>query len=191
MSNCINSGLRKIYILPQHKALSVNRHVRDTWHILPPELGEFIEVLPPTRRVRNTWYLGTADAVYQNTESIEEEDVPFVLILSADHVYKMNYQHMLDWHVQHGADVTVATTQVPSQEASRFGIVAMDPEFSITGFEEKLRTAIQNVRASIPDAVARRWAYTCSPRRSCWRPYAATRRIQTPATISGEIFFRR
>jgi len=123
LSNCINSGLRKIYILTQHKALSLNRHVRDTWHILPPELGEFIEVLPPTRRVRNTWYLGTADAVYQNTESIEEEDVPFVLILSADHVYKMNYQHMLDWHVQHGADVTVATTQVPSQEASRSGLL--------------------------------------------------------------------
>jgi len=139
LSNCINSGLRKVYILTQHKALSLNRHVRDTWHILPPELGEFIEVLPPTRRVRDTWYLGTADAVWQNIESIEDEDIPFVLVLSADHVYKMNYQHMLEWHLKHKADVTVATTQVAPEEAGRFGIVGMDREFAITGFEEKPR----------------------------------------------------
>jgi glucose-1-phosphate adenylyltransferase len=137
LSNCINSGLRKIYILTQHKALSLNRHVRDTWHILPPELGEFIEVLPPTRRVRDTWYLGTADAVYQNMESIEDEDVPFVLILSADHVYKMKYLQMLKWHLERTADVTVATTQVKPDEAGRFGIVGMNREFAITGFEEK------------------------------------------------------
>ncbi len=137
LSNCINSGLRKVYILTQHKALSLNRHVRDTWHILSPELGEFIEVLPPTRRVRDTWYLGTADAVFQNLESIEDEDVPFVLILSADHVYKMKYQQMLQWHLQHEADVTVATTQVTPDEAGRFGILGMNSEFAITGFEEK------------------------------------------------------
>jgi glucose-1-phosphate adenylyltransferase len=137
LSNCINSGLRKIFILTQHKALSLNRHVRDTWHILPPELGEFIEVLPPTRRVSETWYLGTADAVYQNIESIEDEAVPFVLILSADHIYKMNYQQMLQWHLEHEADVTVATTQVTPDEANRFGIVGMNGGFAITGFEEK------------------------------------------------------
>jgi glucose-1-phosphate adenylyltransferase len=95
LSNCINSGLRKVFVLTQHKALSLNRHLRDTWNILPPELGEFIEILPPTRRIGNSWYLGTADAVYQNIESIKEEAVPYVLILSADHVYKMNYQDML------------------------------------------------------------------------------------------------
>ena len=137
LSNCVNSGLRKVYILTQHKALSLNRHLRDTWHILPPELGEFIEILPPTRRVSDTWYLGTADAVYQNMESIEEEGVPFVLILSADHVYKMNYQHMLQWHLEHNADITVATAQIEPGDAGRFGIVVMNGEFEITGFEEK------------------------------------------------------
>lgn len=137
LSNCVNSGLRKVCILTQHKALSLNRHLRDTWNILPPELGEFIEILPPTRRVRETWYLGTADAVYQNIESIEEEALPFVLILSADHVYKMNYQQMLHWHIEQGADVTVATTQIWPGEADRFGIVAMNDGCEITGFEEK------------------------------------------------------
>lgn len=137
LSNCVNSGLRKVYILTQHKALSLNRHLRDTWHILPPELGEFIEILPPTRRVSDTWYLGTADAVYQNMESIEEEGVPFVLILSADHVYKMNYQHMLQWHLERNADITVATAQIEPGDAGRFGIVVMNGEFEITGFEEK------------------------------------------------------
>ena len=137
LSNCVNSGLRKVYILTQHKALSLNRHLRDTWHILPPELGEFIEILPPTRRVSDTWYLVTADAVYQNMESIEEEGVPFVLILSADHVYKMNYQHMLQWHLERNADITVATAQIEPGDAGRFGIVVMNGEFEITGFEEK------------------------------------------------------
>jgi len=137
LSNCINSGLRKICILTQHKALSLNRHVREAWNMLAPGLGEFIEILPPTRRVRETWYLGTADAVYQNIPSIEAENPQFVLVPSADHVYKMNYEHMLDWHREHRADVTVATTQVEPCEASRFGIVRMKPDFSIVGFEEK------------------------------------------------------
>jgi glucose-1-phosphate adenylyltransferase len=137
LSNCINSGLRKINILTQDKALSLNRHVRHTWNILSAELDEFIEVLPPTKRVRDTWYLGTADAVYQNIQSIEEEGLPFVLILSADHVYKMNYQHMLRWHVDHDADASVATTRIPPSQAGRFGIIRADADSKITGFEEK------------------------------------------------------
>jgi glucose-1-phosphate adenylyltransferase len=137
LSNCINSGLRKICILTQHKALSLNRHVRHTWNILSNELDEFIEVLPPMKRLRDTWYLGTADAVYQNMQTIEDSGLPFVLILSADHVYKMNYLQMLKWHKDHDADVTVATTQIPPAEASRFGIVCASAEAEITGFEEK------------------------------------------------------
>jgi glucose-1-phosphate adenylyltransferase len=137
LSNSINSGLRKIYILTQYKALVLNRHIRQAWNIVSPELGEFIEVLPPTKRVSEHWYRGTADAVYQNAQSIEAEGLPYTLILSADHIYKMNYQYMLDWHVLHGADVTVATTQVTPEEASRFGIVEIDSNFRITGFEEK------------------------------------------------------
>jgi glucose-1-phosphate adenylyltransferase len=137
LSNCINSGLRKIYILTQYKAIMLNRHIRRTWNIVSPELGEFIEILPPAKRISEDWYLGTANAVYQNSHSLEVEGLPFTLILSADHVYKMNYQHLLDWHTQHGADVTVATTQVPPSEARHFGIVDIDPNFRIRGFDEK------------------------------------------------------
>jgi glucose-1-phosphate adenylyltransferase len=137
LSNCINSGLTKICILTQHKALSLNRHIRQAWNILSPELGQFIEPIPPTRRRRTTWYLGTADAVYQNLQSIEDESPPLTLILSADHVYKMNYRHMFDWHYKRRADVTVATSQVSPQEADRFGILEMDDAFRVHGFEEK------------------------------------------------------
>lgn len=137
LSNCINSGLTRIYILTQHKALSLNRHIREAWNILSPQLGQFVEAIPPTRRLTDTWYLGTADAVYQNTQSIEEEGAPFILVLSADHVYKMNYARMLEWHVERGADVTVATAQVSPAEANRFGILEIDRECLIHGFEEK------------------------------------------------------
>ena len=137
LSNCLNSGLSKIYVLTQYKALSLNRHIRQVWNILSPELGQFIETVPPTQRLRDTWYLGTADAVYQNMQSIVDEHLPYVLILSADHVYKMNYAHMLNWHIQQGADVTVATTQISPSESSRFGIVSMDADYSIQDFHEK------------------------------------------------------
>jgi len=137
LSNCLNSGLNKIYVLTQYKALSLNRHIRQVWNILSPELGQFIEAVPPTQRLRDTWYLGTADAVYQNIQSIVEERLPYVLILSADHVYKMNYAHMLDWHVERGADVTVATTRIDPSESARFGIVSTDEEYRIQDFDEK------------------------------------------------------
>lgn len=137
LSNCLNSGLTKIYVLTQYKALSLNRHIRQVWNILSPELGQFIEAVPPTQRLRDTWYLGTADAVYQNMQSIVDEHLPYVLILSADHVYKMNYAHMLNWHAKRGADVTVATTQIRPCDSSRFGIVGMDTDYSIHSFDEK------------------------------------------------------
>jgi len=137
LSNCLNSGLRKIYVLTQYKALSLNRHIRQVWNILSPELGQFIEAVPPTQSLRNTWYLGTADAVYQNMQSILDEKLPYVLILSADHVYKMNYAHMLNWHLERGADVTVATTRIRPSDSPRFGIVSMDEDYSIQDFHEK------------------------------------------------------
>jgi len=137
LSNCLNSGLGKIFVLTQYKALSLNRHIRQVWNILSPELGQFIEAVPPTQRLRDTWYLGTADAVYQNMQSIADEHLPYVLILSADHVYKMNYANMLSWHVEQGADVTVATTRISPSDSSRFGIVSMDAEYSIRDFHEK------------------------------------------------------
>ena len=137
LSNCINSGLRKIYILTQYKALSLNRHLRQGWNILSPEMGEFIETVPPMKRVSENWYLGTADAVYQNLSSILEDAARYTLILAGDHVYKMNYAQMVEWHEEHHADVTLATIQVPPGEASRFGIAEIDSYGRIIGFEEK------------------------------------------------------
>ena len=139
LSNCLNSGLRRIYILTQCKALTLNRHIRRAWNILSPEVGEMIEILPPTQRVSQDWYLGTADAVFQNARSIEAEDPVGTLILAADHVYKMNYQRMFDWHRERGAEVTVGTTLVAPPEAKRFGVVEADEDLRIRGFEEKPR----------------------------------------------------
>ena len=98
LSNCVNSDLRRVYILTQYKALSLNRHVREGWNIMGSEMGEFIEVLPPMKRVSDQWYQGTADAVYQNIYSIGSEQPKHVLILSGDHIYKMNYGLMLERH---------------------------------------------------------------------------------------------
>lgn len=139
LSNCVNSGIRRIFILTQYKALELIRHLRGGWYFLPGEMGEFIEVIPPMKRVHDDWYLGTADAVYQNLESVEVERPDYVLILYADHIYKMNYQEMLDCHREHSADITIATIQVPPEEASRFGIADIAPDYRVLGFEEKPR----------------------------------------------------
>jgi glucose-1-phosphate adenylyltransferase len=138
LSNCVNSGLRKIYILTQYKALSLNRHVREGWgNIVGREMGEFIEVLPPMKRVSEEWYQGTADAVYQNIYSIGSEQPQFVLILSGDHIYKMNYGLMMQQHRDSGADVTLATIQIDPDEVARFGVVDIDSEHRVHGFLEK------------------------------------------------------
>lgn len=138
LSNCINSDLRRIYILTQYKALSLNRHIREGWGtVVARELGEFVEIMPPMKRVSDNWYLGTADAVYQNIYSIGSEQPKYVLILSGDHIYKMNYQLMLDQHCAAGADVTLATILIDPSESFRFGVMDIDRDGRITGFEEK------------------------------------------------------
>ena len=140
LSNCVNSDLRKVYILTQYKALSLNRHIREGWSsVVARELGEFIEILPPMKRVSDNWYLGTADAVYQNIYSIGTEQPRHVLILSGDHIYKMNYQLMQDQHEAAGADVTLATILIEPEESSQFGVLEIDSRGRITGFEEKPR----------------------------------------------------
>jgi glucose-1-phosphate adenylyltransferase len=137
LSNCLNSDLRRVFVLTQYKALSLNRHVRRGWSTLMGH-GDFIEVLPPQMRVSQHWYQGTADAVYQNIYSIGSEQSSFVFILSGDHIYKMNYQKMLSQHVESGADVTVATLEVDTTEAAnRFGVIETDANWRIVGFEEK------------------------------------------------------
>jgi glucose-1-phosphate adenylyltransferase len=137
LSNCINSDLRRIFILTQYKSLDLIRHVRDGWNILSPEMGEFIETIPPMKRLRDDWYLGTADAVFQNSQSIALEQPTQTLVLAADHIYKMNYCEMLEWHRRHRADITIATIQVAPEEANHFGIAEIDEEHRIVGFEEK------------------------------------------------------
>ncbi|HSM86169.1 MAG TPA: glucose-1-phosphate adenylyltransferase [Candidatus Limnocylindrales bacterium] len=138
LSNCLNSDLRRVYILTQYKALSLNRHIREGWSsVVARELGDFVEILPPMKRVSENWYLGTADAVYQNIYSIGSEQPKHVLVLSGDHIYKMNYQLMLDQHNDAGADVTLATILIDPSESSRFGVVDIDRNGRIVGFEEK------------------------------------------------------
>ena len=137
LSNCLNSDLRRVFVLTQYKALSLNRHVRRGWSSLMG-IGDFIEILPPQMRVSAHWYQGTADAVYQNIYSIGSEQSNYVFILSGDHIYKMNYQKMLEQHVQSGADVTVATIEMDAEEASKkFGILETDKNWRIVGFQEK------------------------------------------------------
>jgi glucose-1-phosphate adenylyltransferase len=137
LSNCINSDLRKVYILTQYKALSLNRHIREGWNIVAREMGEFVEILPPMKRVSENWYMGTADAVYQNIYSIGSEQPKHVLILSGDHIYKMDYGKMLDQHRHSAADVTLATIQINPDEAYRFGVVDIDRDYRVNGFLEK------------------------------------------------------
>ncbi|HZU21422.1 MAG TPA: glucose-1-phosphate adenylyltransferase [Terriglobales bacterium] len=137
LSNCINSDLRRVYILTQYKALSLNRHIREGWNTVARDLGEFIEILPPMKRVSDNWYLGTADAVYQNIYSIGSEEPKHVIILSGDHIYKMNYARMLQQHCDAGADVTLATILIDPEETYRFGVVEIDRQGRITGFVEK------------------------------------------------------
>lgn len=137
LSNCVNSNIRHIFILTQYKALELTRHIREGWNIFSGELNEFIEVIPPMKRIHEDWYLGTADAVYQNIESIISENPQFTLILSGDHIYKMDYNEMISWHQQKRADVTIATIQIAPEEAGRFGVVEVDSSYRVVGFEEK------------------------------------------------------
>jgi glucose-1-phosphate adenylyltransferase len=141
LSNCVNSGLRRIFIATQYKSLSLNRHIRMGWSIVSEELGEFVEILPPQKRVGEQWYLGTADAVYQNLYSIMRESPRRLIVLSGDHVYKMDYERMLRVHDDRGAAVTLAAIEVPIAETRRFGIVAIDAEERVIGFQEKPQNA--------------------------------------------------
>jgi glucose-1-phosphate adenylyltransferase len=151
LSNCINSGLRKIFIASQYKSLSLTRHLRMGWSVVADELGDFIEILSPQKRVGEHWYLGTADAVYQNLYSILRENPTQLIVLSGDHVYKMDYSKMLRFHQERGAAATLAALEVPPEEASRFGVLKVDAQDRLTGFLEKPKqvSAGQPVLASM------------------------------------------
>lgn len=153
LSNCINSGLRQVYILTQYKALSLNRHIREGWGaVVANELGEFVEILPPMQRVSKNWYTGTADAVYQNIYSIGAEEPKYIIILSGDHIYKMNYSRMIQQHRDSGADVTLATLPIKPEDVAAFGVVEIGRNGEVQGFVEKPKET--NIRSPfMPDMV--------------------------------------
>jgi glucose-1-phosphate adenylyltransferase len=139
LSNCLNSELSRIYVMTQYKSFSLDRHIMLGWSGLfnNPELGRYIHILPPQQRTGQTWYQGTADAIYQNIYTLEREKPQYVLILSGDHIYKMNYAEMLSYHVEHKADITISCVTVPKAEANQFGIAVVDEENRIKAFQEK------------------------------------------------------
>ena len=137
LSNCINSGISRIGVLTQYKAHSLIRHMSLGWSFLNSALNEFVEVLPASQRRGDNWYTGTADAVYQNRDIIRTLMPKYVLILSGDHVYMMDYGRLLAFHEECGADMSILCADVPFEEASRFGIVTSDEDYRITAFTEK------------------------------------------------------
>ncbi len=137
LSNCINSGIRRIHILVQYKSMSLARHIRMGWNILNSEVGEYIDVLPAQQRIDDHWYQGTADAIYQNLYSIHIENPDQVLILAGDHIYKMNYRLMVEAHRNSNADLTIGVVRAPKEESAGLGVIEVDKENNVIGFEEK------------------------------------------------------
>jgi glucose-1-phosphate adenylyltransferase len=137
LSNCINSGLRKVLVLTQYKARSLDRHLSAGWNFLTRQLDEYVEALPPQQRIDEHWYKGTADAIYQNIYTIEKVDPRLLVILAGDHIYKMDYAGMIRAHDERQADLTVGCLPVPLAEGNRFGILDVDGEGRLTGFVEK------------------------------------------------------
>lgn len=141
LSNCINSGLRKIHVLVQYKSISLVRHLRQGWTIFDAELGEFVDIIHPQQRIDEHWYQGTADAIYQNIYTIEMEKPDHVLILAGDHVYKMDYSRMLEFHKQKKAEVTVGVVKMPKEKAGALGVVEVNSDSRIASFQEKPKIA--------------------------------------------------
>lgn len=137
LSNCVNSGLRRIFLLTQYKSFSLQRHILEGWNIYSNQLGEFIDVIPAQQRVSADWYRGTADAIYQNLNVIQDYNPKLILILAGDHVYKMDYRKLIEYHIAKGADMTVSCLQMPKEEAVNFGVVEVDGNNMVVGFQEK------------------------------------------------------
>ncbi|MFK5913846.1 MAG: glucose-1-phosphate adenylyltransferase [Woeseiaceae bacterium] len=137
LSNCINSGIRKIGVLTQYKSHSLNLHIQRAWGHLRGDFGEFVELLPAQQRIDATWYAGTADSIYQNLDIIRSHSPEYVLILAGDHIYKMDYGEMLAKHVKNEVDVTVGCIDVPIEQASAFGVMGVEKDLRIHSFNEK------------------------------------------------------
>ncbi|MGD8339206.1 MAG: glucose-1-phosphate adenylyltransferase [Gammaproteobacteria bacterium] len=137
LSNCVNSGIRQIIVLTQYKSHSLIQHIQRGWGFLRGELGEYVELVPAQQKLGEAWYRGTADAVYQNLDILEDYGPERVLVLAGDHVYKMDYGPMISFHVEREADITVAVVQVPLERANEFGVMTVDGDDRIVQFEEK------------------------------------------------------
>ena len=143
LSNCLNSGMRRLLLLTQYKAQSLDRHINLAWRgYFCRELGEFIDVVPPQQRFADNWYQGTADAVYQNIYAIEREQPQDVVVLAGDHIYKMNYEPMVEFHRKKNADITIGALRVNRDEARQFGVMQTDLDHRVTGFQEKPQNPI-------------------------------------------------
>lgn len=137
LSNCLNSGLRQIFVLTQYKSISLHRHLQLGWNILSAPLGEFVGVIPAQQRIDEQWYQGTADAIYQNIYTLQQERPNLVLILSGDHIYKMDYRKMIADHLEKKADLTVGAIRMDRRLSREFGVIEVDKDWRIIGFEEK------------------------------------------------------
>ena len=137
LSNCVNSGIRRVGVATQYKSHSLIQHIQRGWQFLNGQFGEFIDVLPAQQRVEAKWYQGTADAVFQNLDILRETNPDYVLILAGDHVYKMDYGELIAFHVENHADMTVACIEVPLADATGFGVMDVDHESRVIAFEEK------------------------------------------------------
>ena len=137
LSNCLNSGIRRICVLTQYKSTSLQRHIQLGWNILSAPLGEFIEAVPAQQRIDEQWYQGTANAIFQNIYTLQVERPDLVLILSGDHIYKMDYRKMIAYHLEKGADLTVAAIRMDRILSKEFGVIEVDGTWRIIGFQEK------------------------------------------------------
>jgi glucose-1-phosphate adenylyltransferase len=137
LSNCLNSGIRRIYVLTQYGSFSMDQHLRQAWDVMHPDLGEFIYSMPPQQIMVSRWYRGTADSIYQNLTLLQQERPQQVLILSGDHVYKLDYREMMEFHLSRDADLTVAAVMVPRIEGSSFGILKVNGAGEVENFLEK------------------------------------------------------
>jgi glucose-1-phosphate adenylyltransferase len=137
LSNCLNSGIRRIYVLTQYRSVSLDRHIRMGWNMFNRELDEFIDCIPPQQRNVDRWYRGTADSIYQNIHILQRERPARILVLSGDHIYRMNYNDMLAFHMEKEADLTVGGVEIDRSLAGSFGVIGCDDEYRITSWEEK------------------------------------------------------
>jgi len=142
LTNCVESGVRRILVLTQYKSFSLQKHIRDGWSIFNPELGEYITTVPPQMRRGENWYEGTADAIHQNTYLLERSEADWVIVLSGDHIYRMDYAALLKFHKEQNAALTIACREAPLEEASAFGVVGVDETSRVNDFQEKPNSPI-------------------------------------------------